>query len=84
MLFMITFSCHNPVEAKSRFSNSTESWEGLELIGRWHAVGNTGVIIVKANDVTDIGKWSAQWDDLFDLEVCPVMDDAQAHQVSSI
>ena len=42
MLFMITFSCHNPVEARTRWLNTVESFEGLELIGRWHAVGNTG------------------------------------------
>ena len=83
MLFMITFSCHNPVEARTRWLNTVESFEGLELLGRWHAVGNTGVIIVKANDAIAVSRWSLQWDDLFDLEVCPVMDDVEAHQAIS-
>ena len=49
-----------------------------ELIGRWHAPGNIGVLIIEANDVVSINKYMMQWDDLVDVSVTPVMDDAGA------
>jgi hypothetical protein len=51
---------------------------GCELIGRWHAPGNIGVLIIEANDVVSINKYMMQWDDLVDVSVTPVMDDAGA------
>jgi len=48
------------------------------LIGRWHAPGNIGVLIIEANDVVAINKYMMQWDDLVDVSVTPVMDDAGA------
>ena len=50
-------------------------------MARYHANGNTGVVIVRANDVGAISKWSMQWDDIFDLDVCPVMEDEEASEV---
>lgn len=77
MLFMINFSIEasNVREANERFSSGEENFFGCELIGRWHAPGNIGVLILGANDVVSINKYMRQWDDLVDVSVTPVMDD---------
>ena len=81
MLFMITHACKDPKAARERWTNTEEKWDGLELVARYHAIGNTGVVIVRANDVGAISRWSMQWDDLFDLDVCPVMEDEEASEM---
>ena len=47
MLFMINWSIDgsNIREANERFSSGEENFYGCELIGRWHAPGNIGVLI---------------------------------------
>ena len=35
-------------------------------------------LIIEANDVVSINKYMMQWDDLVDVSVTPVMDDAGA------
>jgi|TARA_B110000914_G_scaffold220696_1_gene231216 hypothetical protein len=79
MLFMINFSVEgsNVREANERFSSGEENFFGCELIGRWHAPGNIGVLIVEASDVVSINKYMRQWDDLVDISVTPVMDDEE-------
>jgi len=80
MLFMINWSVEgsNIREANERFSSGEENFYGCELIGRWHAPGNIGVLIIEANDAVSINKYMMQWDDLVDVSVTPVMDDAGA------
>jgi len=45
MLFMITHACKDPKAARERWTNTEEKWDGLELVARYHAIGNTGVVI---------------------------------------
>ena len=42
MLFMITHACKDPKAARDRWTNTEEKWDGLELVARYHAIGNTG------------------------------------------
>jgi|TARA_B100001250_G_scaffold413931_1_gene449827 hypothetical protein len=80
MLFMINWSIegNNIREANDRFSSGEENFFGCELVGRWHAPGNIGVAIIEAQDVVSINKYLMQWDEVADVSVTPVMDDAGA------
>jgi hypothetical protein len=52
---------------------------GLESIGRWHAPGSTlGWHLVQGNDATALAQHVAEWANLVDLEVTPVLEDADA------
>lgn len=52
--------------------------EGLTTIGRWHAPGSARgwhVVEGSANALADL---SAVWGDLLELEITPVIEDAEA------
>jgi hypothetical protein len=51
---------------------------GVNLLGRWHAVGAIkGVAIAECDDPALIGKWALEWNDLFEMDVSAALDDAQ-------
>ena len=52
---------------------------GVTLLGRWHAIGAVkGVAIAECDDAALIGKWALEWNDLFEMDVRPVITDEQA------
>ena len=55
---------------------------GLDYVDSWvEADFNRYFQLVKSDDPTLIGQWIAQWDDLLDFEIVPVVTskDAAAH-----
>jgi len=48
-------------------------------VGRWHTPGSTlGWHLIEATDLTLIAQHVADWADVLDLEVHPVIEDAEA------
>ena len=53
--------------------------EGVAMLGRWHAPGSrTGFQLVEAGDPVPLARHMADWGDLLELHVTPVLEDAEA------
>jgi hypothetical protein len=86
MKFMITWklSPGNYKTAVERFlKTGAPAPEGLKTLGRWHTAGSSkGVHLVEGSDAA-LAEINAQWADVLDLEVVPVVDDDIAGQVAA-
>ncbi len=52
---------------------------GLKLLGRWHAPGSGyGWLLVEGNDTTALAQHMAEWANYLELQITPVIDDAEA------
>ena len=52
--------------------------EKIRLIGRWHDVAHSkGVAIFESDDTDAIYNWALNWNSVLDLELTPVLDDAE-------
>ena len=52
---------------------------GMKTVGRWHAPGSTyGWHLVEGNDSVALAQHVAEWAALIELEVTPVIEDADA------
>jgi hypothetical protein len=85
MKFVMTYSIPNGAwdKAVSRFLDTkAPAPEGVELLGRWHAAaGRNGFLLLEGEDVSAIYRFGAQWHDVCDLTVTPVVDDDEAGAV---
>ena len=86
MKFMITWKASpaNYRTAIERFlTTGAPAPPGLTTIGRWHTAGSSrGFHLVEGSDAA-LAEHTAQWADLLDLEVLPVVDDAVAGEVAT-
>ena len=56
--------------------------DGLDYIDSWvEADFNRSFQLIKSDDPSLIGQWTAQWDDLVDFEIVPVMTSKEAAAV---
>lgn len=54
---------------------------GLTMIGRWHAPGSAyGWVLVETTDPNPLYEHIAQWAELLELQVTPVVEDNEAAQ----
>lgn len=52
---------------------------GAKTLGRWHVPGSVlGWHLIEAADLTDVAEHVAQWADVLQIEVYPVIGDAEA------
>jgi hypothetical protein len=60
--------------------------KGVQTVGRWHAPGSTqGWHLLEGDDPGLVGQHVAEWAELLDLEVHPVIEDgAAADAVSKV
>ncbi len=86
MKFMITWkvSPDNYKPAVERFlKTGAPAPEGLKIIGRWHTAGSSrGFHLVEGSD-TALAEINAEWADLLDLEVVPVVEDDVAGEIAT-
>jgi hypothetical protein len=55
---------------------------GAKSIGRWHVPGSIlGWHLIDADDMTALAQHMAEWADVLELEVYPVIEDAAAAKV---
>jgi hypothetical protein len=86
MKFMITWKASpaNYKAAVERFlKTGAPAPKGLKTIGRWHTAGSSrGFHLVEGSD-TGLAEINAEWADLLDLEVVPVVEDDVAGEVAT-
>ena len=85
MKFMITWKVPpaNYKDAVARFLKTGGSLPaGLKMLGRWHTADGRGFLLVEGTD-TALAENFTQWADLLEVEVVPVLDDAEAGAVLS-
>lgn len=55
---------------------------GVKFLGRWHAAaGRHGFLLLESDDATAVYRYAAEWSDLCDLAITPVVNDEQAATV---
>ncbi len=52
--------------------------EGVTMLGRWHAPGRHGYILLASEDQTAIYRWTAEWNDVCGFDITPVVEDEEA------
>ena len=86
MKFMLQYKIHpekrhDALKAFSQMSledDKADMGEKINLIGRWHDVAHSkGIAIFEANDTESIYGWALNWNSVLDLELSPVLDDAE-------
>jgi hypothetical protein len=86
MKFMITWKAPpaNYKTAVERFlKTGAPAPKGLTTIGRWHTAGSSrGFHLVEGSDAA-LAEINAEWADLLDLEVVPVVEDDVACEVAT-
>ena len=87
MKFMMTYQIHTDGwdKAVSRFlETQAPAPPGVNLAGRWHAAaGRNGFLLLESDDPGAIYRFAAEWHDVCDLTVTPVIDDETAGSVLS-
>jgi hypothetical protein len=90
MKFMLRWRVHDDKrhEALKSFSQMTakedqdDRGDKIKLIGRWHDLaGFTGVAIAESDDPQAIANWALNWNSVLDLDVTPVLDDAETREI---
>jgi Domain of unknown function (DUF3303) len=58
--------------------------KGIKTVGRWHVPGSIlGWHLVEGNDLTAIAEHVAEWGEIIELEVHPVIEDAAAAEAAT-
>ncbi len=85
MRFMMTYQIRDECwdKAVSRFlETGAPAPAGVTLAGRWHAAaGRNGFLLLEGNDANAIYRFAAEWHDVCDLAVTPVVNDEEAAAV---
>jgi hypothetical protein len=55
--------------------------EGVKMLGRWHGMNGQGFALYESTDPKAMYQSCAQWGDLLNLNVIPVVEDADAGAV---
>ena len=86
MKFMITWKMPQAAYrmALERFlATGAPAPEGLKTLGRWHTAGSSkGFHLVEGSDAA-LAEINAQWADLLELEVTPVIEDDVAGRIAT-
>lgn len=86
MKFMLSYRLHPEKrhDALRGFAAMTPEQEkqdlgdNLKLIGRWHDLAHSkGMAIFEADSAEAIFSWALNWNSVLDLEISPVLDDAE-------
>ncbi|MGY2492275.1 DUF3303 domain-containing protein [Cupriavidus sp. CP313] len=52
--------------------------EGVQLLGRWTSADlGSGFDLLETNDAAKLTEFAYQWSDLMELEIMPVLEDAE-------
>ena len=90
MKFMITWKIHQDkrhdvLKAFAQMStedDQKDAGDRIQVIGRWHNVATgTGVAICETDDAAALFAWALNWNAVLDVNVEPVVDDAEAREI---
>jgi len=80
MQFMLTWKLApenvNAVNARF-FETGGPPPDGVKMLGRWIRLGQGGFALCESDDIVAVGKWIAEWNDLLEFEIYPVVSDEQ-------
>jgi hypothetical protein len=91
MKMMLTWKIHEGKlpEALNRFARSTPEDEQkalvphIQQVARWHdLVRGRGVVIYECNDAKALAAYALHWNDIMDVDVCTVLDDAETRMLA--
>ena len=86
MKFMLLYKLHPDKrhDALKGFSamtvedDTTDMGDQIKMIGRWHDIAHSkGVAIFESDNAEAISNWALNWNGVLDLEITPVLDDAE-------
>ena len=87
MKFMISWKIipgHHKPAGRGFLKAGAPMPKGLKLIGRWHAPGSaSGWAVVEGQDLTALAQHVAEWANLLELQITPVIEDADAAKALS-
>ncbi len=87
MKFMMTYAIRGETwdKAVTRFlETQAPAPAGVKMLGRWHAAaGRHGFLLLEGDDAAPIFRFAAEWHDVCDFAVTPVVEDAVAGAVLS-
>jgi hypothetical protein len=82
MKFMVSWKIapgHHKPAAQAFLKAGAPPPKGLSLLGRWHAPGSGyGWALVEGQDPTALAQHVAQWANLLESQITPVLKDADA------
>lgn len=87
MKFLVTWQLHDGKlhDTLSMFSKVSDEEEAammgdqIRMLGRWHdLVGGSGVAIIESDSAEAISAYALGWSRTMDIDVSPVVDDAEA------
>jgi hypothetical protein len=56
----------------------------IKLIGRWHDLASgTGVAVCESDDINALSTWALNWNEVLDVDITPVVDDAEAKAIGA-
>ena len=86
MKFMVTWTIapeHYKAAVKRFLKTGAPAPKGMKTIGRWHTAGSTrGFHLVEGSEAA-LAEINAEWADLLDLQVVPVVEDDVAGAVAA-
>ena len=75
---------HHKPAAEAFLKGGAPMPKGLSLIGRWHAPGSAyGWAVVEGRDPTALAQHIAEWANLLEFQITPVIQDADAAKAIS-
>lgn len=86
MKFMLLYKLHpeKRMDALKGFAAMTaeddkaDTGDKVKMIGRWHDIAHSkGVAIFESDSAEAISNWALNWNSVLDLEITPVLDDAE-------
>ena len=86
MKFMLLYKVHAEKRhaALKGFSEMTleddkaDMGDQIKMIGRWHDVAHSkGVAIFETDSTEALNNWALNWNSVLDVEITPVLDDAE-------
>ena len=82
MQFMVTWKlapAHQRDAARRFLDTGAPPPEGMRILGRWHAPGSAaGFTLCETDDLGLVAANLAEWGDLLELNVTPVLEDEAA------
>jgi hypothetical protein len=87
MKFMVTWKCHPGLynTAVQQFlKTGGKPPKGITTVGRWHVPGSTlGWHLLEGDDLSVLSEHVAEWANVIEIDVHPVVEDAEAAAAAS-
>ena len=92
MKFMLMYKIHpekrhDALKGFSQMSledDMADMGKQIKFIGRWHDLAHSkGVAIFETDDTNALFNWALNWNTVLDVEITPVLDDAETRALGT-